>query len=106
MVTWTKLICNGYEPDNRLHLHGDIEHKDGEYLLHIRRVSFAGFFRDGFMNCGLDLVSGQGDDGEWRWHVGAKEGTCNSYSESWANLPGYITHPDHWEWVNQPTGEE
>jgi hypothetical protein len=62
-MQWTKLICNAYEPDNRLHYHGDIEHKDSKYFLHIRRISFAGYFRDGFMNFGLDLVSGEGNDG-------------------------------------------
>lgn len=84
-ITWIRTICNAYQPHNQITFEGD---DDGN------PYALSGFcsFSDGF--CYVEIRK---ESNGFSWRNDDRRGTAETFDEAWANLPGFVTNPDHYD---------
>jgi hypothetical protein len=91
-ATWYRYLYNGYEPDNRIKLTGELI--DDSYVVFEAWASLT--FNDGHSFLSIYRT----ENGEFAWRKGDKTGTEISFIDAWENMPAYITNPD--DYIDSP----
>jgi hypothetical protein len=90
-ATWYRFIYNGYEPDNKIKLTGELSHDGTAYAV------FEVFGSLNF-NDGHSFVSIHRSENEnFCWRRGEETGSAASFIDAWYKMPAYIVNPDYWE---------
>ncbi|WP_293335143.1 hypothetical protein [Microcoleus sp. CAWBG58] len=88
-ATWYRSLYNGYEPDNRIKLTGELI--DDFYVFFEMWGSLT--FNDGHSFVSIY----RNENGEFIWRKGNETGTETSFMDAWEKMPAYVTDPDDYD---------
>lgn len=88
---WTETVYNSGEPVNSMQFEGTPTIEGRGCLADT--MQFNGFWNDGPMTASIYPMGGE----TFAWRVDNRQGIAQSWDEAWAEIPGYLTDPDHSE---------
>jgi hypothetical protein len=88
-ASWYRNLYNGYEPDNRIRLTGELV--EDSYVVFEIWGSLT--FNDGHFFVSIHRT----DNGEFVWRNDDIVGTASSFMSAWEKMPAYVTDPDEYD---------